>query len=68
MLKMKVLEDIFIPELKILAFDIETSEVGGKKHIVMALFYSDYYIYHQILLAALRVLQVLGVKEKDLAS
>jgi len=56
MLKMKVLEDISIPELKILAFDIETSEVGGKKHIVMALFYSDYYIYHQILPAALRVL------------
>jgi len=29
---------------------------------------SDYYIYHQILPAVLRVLQVLGVKEKDLAS
>jgi len=37
--KIKVLEDISIPELKILAFDIETSEVGGKKHIVMASFY-----------------------------
>jgi len=37
--KIKVLEDISIPELKILAFDIETSEIAGEKQIVMASFY-----------------------------
>ena len=37
--KINVLEDISIPELKVLAFDIETFEIAGKKRIVMASFY-----------------------------
>ncbi|MDL1955987.1 MAG: DNA-directed DNA polymerase [Candidatus Desulfofervidus auxilii] len=37
--KINILEDIFIPQLNILAFDIETVEIAGKKKIVMASFY-----------------------------
>jgi DNA polymerase I/DNA polymerase-2 len=37
--KIEVLEDVSIPELKILAFDIETVEKKGEKEIVMASFF-----------------------------
>jgi DNA polymerase I/DNA polymerase-2 len=37
--RIEVLEDVSIPELKILAFDIETVEKKGEKEIVMASFF-----------------------------
>ena len=36
---LKTLDDISIPDLKILAFDIETIEKGGEKEIIMASFF-----------------------------
>ncbi len=37
--KVRVLEEMVIPDLKVLAFDIETVEKRGEKEIVMASFY-----------------------------